>query len=326
MTSAFDLSAAAARMRSEMARARTGQWVFLSEGPVLAPGSSASWNGFYVSSPSIVREDDDTYQAWYRGCRLHGREHDCAIGHATSRDGLEWTSDPVPALVPVEGTDGFDLGGIAVVRANDGYFLWYSVAADPLSRRPTSLLYLATSTDGLRWQQHGRVLAATEQLPGFIEPSAAYDGRQFHVWFVDRLTVFEGDERKEPEGGPFLRHFTSSDGRRWHDAARFALGSVDRGRARVSVTREPDGSFRAFYFGRLPGSGAPAVGWLRSQDGDEWRLASTVPVDLRSLGGDVAAVPQATGLRDGAGLRVWFVAERPGGRQDIRAAFYRESE
>ncbi len=325
VTPAFDVSAAAARMRSEIERASSGQWVFLSEGPVLAPGPSASWDGFFIASPVVLREDEGRYRMWYRGCRLYGREHGCAIGHATSSDGLEWKRDSGPVLVPSEGADEFDLGGIAVVRAKDTYFLWYSVAADYFDRRPTSLLYLATSTDGLRWQDHGRVFAATEQLPQFIEPSAVYDGQQFHLWFVDSLVVFDGAENEEPPpDGPFLRHLTSSDGRTWEDAGQFPLGPIDRGRVRVSVTREDDGSYRAFYFGRVPEGTAAAVGWLLSADGNDWRLASTLPVVGPSLGSDVQGAPTATALRDAAGMRVWFVTERSGGRQEVRAAFYKE--
>jgi hypothetical protein len=323
-TPAFDVSAAAARVRAEIERAPSGQWVFLSEGPVLAPGPSGSWDGFRVASPVVLPEDEHRYRMWYRGCRLHGREQGCAIGHATSSDGLEWKQDESPVIVPSEGADEFDLGGIAVVRANGTYFLWYSVAADYFSKRPTSPLYLATSADGLRWQDQGRVFAAAEQLPRFVEPSAVYDGQQFHLWFVDSMLVFEGAEKNEPPDGPFLRHLTSADGRTWQDAGQFPLGPIDRGRVRVSVTRENDGSYRAFYFGRLPGGTAAAVGWLLSADGNDWRLASTMPVDGPSLGDDVQGAPTATGLRDATGVRVWFVTERSGGRQEIRAAFYKE--
>lgn len=322
-TPSLDVSAAAARMRSDISGAARGQWVFLPEGPVLAPGRSAAWNGFHTASPAVVRSGTGGYDLWYRGCRLHGRAHDCAIGHATSHDGLEWALDPGPSIVPLEGANAFQLGGIAVVRANGSYFLWYSVTASRFHQRPTSSLFLATSSDGVRWTQHGRVLTATEQLPRFIEPSAVHDGSQFHLWFVDSLTIFEGTERNAPADGPFLRHLVSPDGRTWQEAARFPLGLIERGRVHISVTRDPGGSYRAFYFGHLPDL-TPAVGWLFSADGNAWRLRSTVPLDLRQLGDDVQGVPYGTGLPDERGVRMWFVTERAGGRQEIRAAFYRE--
>jgi hypothetical protein len=159
------IATAAARMKSAMASAPAHGWVFLPEGPVLAPGPPAAFDGFYVSNPAIVRGDDRHYQAWYRGCRLHGRTHDCAIGHAVSPDGLVWNTDGRPALVPLEGADEFHLGGIAVARVDGTYYLWYSVEASMFSNRPSSPLFLATSQDGSQWTQHGRVLAATEQVP-----------------------------------------------------------------------------------------------------------------------------------------------------------------
>jgi hypothetical protein len=325
-TPAFDASAAAARMRSEIARASAGQWVFLRGGPALAPGPAADFDGFRVTSPAVLRDDANRYQAWYRGCRLHGRSHDCAIGHATSTDGIEWKPDGTPALAPVDGADEFQLGGLAVVRTNGTYFLWYSLVPSAFRHRPTSPLYLATSSDGVRWQQHGRVFSGTEQIPWSIEPSALHDGRIFHLWFVDSLTEFEGHETRRPAEGPFLRHLTSSDGRTWQDVGQFPLAPIRRGRIHVSVSRERDGSFRAFYFGRMPDRTAAAVGWLTSPDGTNWNMATTTPVTARLLGDDVRGVVSAAALHEADGTRVWFVADRAGGRQDVRAAFLKDSE
>jgi hypothetical protein len=133
-------------------------------------------------------------------------------------------------------------------------------------------------------------------------------------------------EKKQPPDGPFLRHLTSSDGRAWQDVSQFPLGPIDRGRVKMSVSRDSDGSYRAFYFGRLPGSGAAAIGWLLSPDGNEWRVGSTVPVNVRALGEDVREVPYVTGLRDDTGVRMWFVTQRTGGRHEVRAAFYKEQQ
>lgn len=323
-TLTFDLRAAAERMRSEIEDASPGQWVFLTEGPVLAPGPPARFDGFYAASPAILEQGKNSYHAWYRGCRLYGHEHDCAIGHANSRDGLEWKADDAPAIVPLEGADEFHLGGIVVVRAHDTYFLWYSVAADYFSQRPSSELFLATSADGVQWQQQGQVLAATEQLPRFIAPSAVFDGDRFHLWFIDSMVVFDNNERNAPPGGPFLMHLTSPDGREWQDAAQFPLGSIGLGRVHITISPEGDRSYRAFYFAELPGGGL-ATGWLLSADGNDWRLSSTLPVDPGSLGSDVQGVRYVTGQRDKAGMRVWFVTERSDGRQEVRAAFYKES-
>jgi len=161
----------------------------------------------------------------------------------------------------------------------------------------------------------------------FVQPSVIHDGQQFHLWFVD--SRLESDDRNElKESAPFLRHFVSPDGRAWQAQASFPLGPLDHRPGRLSVSRETDGSYRAFYSSRTPGADAvsSSVGWLVSSDGSTWRVASTTPVDARSLGTDVEYVSDATAVRVANGALVWFVAAHPGGRQDIRAAFFKESQ
>jgi hypothetical protein len=321
---AIDRSQAVERMRSDMARATAGEVSFLADIPVLALGSSERWNGFRIAAPAVLRDGDSVYRLWYRGCRLHGIDHGCAIGYATSADGLEWTASPEPVLVPANGSDEFDLGSIAVVRASSRYFMWYSLWPDRFDGRPTSELYVATSADGTRWEDHGRVLASEEPMVA-VQPSVVHDGGRFHLWFVDSRRAAK-DTHDVRETAPFLRHFTSPDGRAWQEQAEFAVGPLDRGRMHVSVARDTDGSYRAFYFGRAVGtdSVSSSVGWLVSADGSDWRLASTTAVPPRALGGDVEYVSDATAVRVAAGTLVWFVAAREGGRQDIRAAFLKE--
>jgi hypothetical protein len=320
-----DVPRALARMRSDMARAASGQALFLADAPVLSPGPSATWSGFRVAAPAALRERDG-FRLWYRGCRLHGFEHDCAIGHAASRDGLEWTASKGAVLMPSEGADEFDLGWIAVARAHGTYFMWYSVAPDDFDSRPTSVLHLATSADGLRWEEHGRVLETQERTVP-VQPAVVHDGTQFHLWFEDSRRTFD-TAYELPEGAPFFRHFTSQDGRAWQEAGQVPFGPLGLGRARVSVAREDDGSYRAFFFSRVEdaatGGILASVGWLASPDGTDWRLASRTPVTAASLGSDVRQLTDAAGARVAGGTIAWFVTQREDDRLDIRAAFYKE--
>jgi hypothetical protein len=320
-----DLSQAIERMRSNIARAGVGHELYLADGPVLAPGASETWSGFRVAAPAILA-DGAGFRLWYRGCRLHGFEHDCAIGHATSTDGLQWTTAQDAVLVPSDGVDEFDLGWIAVSRTRDTYLLWYSVAPDEFKSRPTSVLHLATSEDGLRWQDHGRVLTTAERtMP--VQPSVVHDGTQYHLWFADsRRDLDSGYEVRD--GGPFLRHFTSPDGRAWQEAGEYPIGALGLGRVRLSVNREGDGSYRAFFFSRVDddatGQVASSVGWLASADGNDWRVASRRAVTMASLGRDVRQITDAAGVRVPSGVFAWFVTQREDDRLDIRAAFYKE--
>jgi hypothetical protein len=76
----------------------------------------------------------------------------------------------------------------------------------------------------------------------------------------------------------------------------------------------------------MPDRTAAAVGWLTSPDGTNWNMATTTPVTARLLGDDVRGVVSAAALHEADGTRVWFVADRAGGRQDVRAAFLKDSE
>jgi hypothetical protein len=324
-TPAVDLPRAIARMRSDMADARSGREVFLAGAPVLAPGPGGAWSGFRVAAPAALREGDG-FRLWYRGCRLHGFEQDCAIGHARSSDGLEWMPSPAPVLIPGEGVDEFDLGWVTVSRVRDRYFLWYSVAPDAFDARPTSVIHLATSADGLVWQDQGRVLTSDERTVP-VQPSVAHDGGQFHLWFTDdRRNLETGYEL--PQGAPFLRHFTSQDGRSWRELGQFPLGPLGLGRTRVSLARSSPGSYRAFFFSRVDDDGtgavASSVGWLGSVEGTDWRILQKRSVDPGALGGDVRQITDATGVDVAGGALVWFVVQRADDRLDLRAAFYKE--
>jgi hypothetical protein len=319
-----DITEAAARMRSAMARVAPGRALFLSEGPVLAPGPSASWQGLRVAAPAVLRDGASAYRMWYRGCRLHGPSHDCAIGHATSSDGFVWTPSAEPVLVPSEGADEFDLGAIAVARVGGEYLLWYSLWPDNFEGRPRSEIHLATSPDGVRWRDRGRVLTSDEPSEA-VQPAVVHDGARFHLWFVDsRLDV--DDRHNVKEGAPFLRHFTSPDGRAWQEAAEFPVGPLGLGRVRLGVERTGDGSYRAFYFGRVVSTDGPrsTIGWLESADGSDWRVASTTLVAPGSLGSGVEQVTDAAAVRVPGGLLVWYETSHARGRRDIRAAFYSE--
>jgi hypothetical protein len=317
------------RFRAEIPRVSAGKALYLSEGPVLAPGSSERWNGFRVGAPAVLRDGDAGFRMWYRGCRLHGIDHDCAIGHATSADGLVWTTSPEPVLVPSEGSDGFDLGSIAVVRATDTFFMWYSLWPDEFGGRSTSELFLATSQDGMQWTDHGRVLKTTEPVLA-VQPSALHDGEKFHLWFVDDPKVSAGrtsELTNTDDAGPFLRHLTSVDGRAWNEVASFGLAAVESRATHVSVLRQGEGAYRGFSYERSAtraGDIVMRVGLLTSTDGNSWHIESSRRITTGSLGQDIEQIIDATGWRISSGWLAWFVSDLDRGREDVRVAFFKE--
>jgi len=257
---------------------------------------------------------------WYRGCHLGGRERTCAIGHATSPDGLRWTKSARPVFEPRDAVERRQLYGVTVARVGARYFLWYSLSPALFDGRKSSTLHLATSSDGMRWEAAGEVAMASEELPYPMEPSVLESAGTLHLWFVDSLRHFRTDDYAEPEGAPYLRHLTSTDGRQWQEGGRYPLGPTGLGRVRVTVEGGAGTVFRATAFGRFEARWAR----LTSADGNTWHIDPSTVTRIDGAGGlgDAgAAVTGATGLADEGGVFTWFVASRPGGREEIRAGF-----
>jgi len=326
-TPAFDVEPAAARFKAQLTTTLPGTWEFLTDGPVLAPGNPGEWDDFTVASPWVLSESAGgtaRYRMWYRGCQATGRERSCAIGHATSPDGVRWTKTARPVFEPPSAIERRQLHGVTVVRRSEGYLLWYSLSPELFDRGKGSTLHLATSNDGLRWEAAGEVAKASEELPYPIEPSVLDAAGTLHLWFVDSLRHLEKYNYAEHEGAPYLRHFTSSDGRQWHEGGRHPLGPTGLGRIRVTVEARGTG-FHATAFARLDERWAS----LTSADGNEWIVdpASVTRIDraggrLGDVGGRITG---ATALAEDGGMFAWFVTSRQGGREEIRAGFRKES-
>jgi hypothetical protein len=317
-----DLEAAAARFERDARATAPGQWTFLTEGPVLAPGTRGEWDGFTVASPWVLKDVDrgaTRYRMWYRGCYFRGRDRGCAIGHATSADGIRWQKTKGPVFEPADSGERRRLHGVTVARSGDRYFLWYSVTPELFGPRTPSTLHLATSPDGLRWEPAGQVLATTERGPHAMEPSALHDGRQFHLWFLDSLRTFEPNDYELQEGAPFLMHFTSADGRTWQESGRFSLKQSGFDYLRVVVEPRRDGGLQAIGFANSQ------LVRLVSSDGSDWQTdpGAATTIERRSLSADVWDVSDATALESESGTLTWFVTQRQRGHEEIRVGMRR---
>lgn len=315
-----DLDVAAARFERAARGTAAGQWTFLTEGPVLAPGPRGEFDDFAIASPWVMKDVErgvTRYRMWYRGCYFRGRDRGCAIGHATSADGIRWQRTKGPVFEPADPAARRRLHGVTVARSGDRYFMWYSLTPELFGHRQPSTLHLATSSDGLRWEAAGQVLAATERDPDPIEPSALHDGQQFQLWFLDSLRTFERDDFELQPGAPFLMHFTSTDGRKWQESGRFPVQSTGLDNFRPVVEPRRGGGFQATAFEDRQ--------YVRfaSPDGNDWDMdrEATTTIERRSLSDDVWYITDATALDGDGGTLVWFVTKRQIGREEIRVGF-----
>lgn len=266
-----DLGAAAARFGSARQGLGPGEWAAFSEVHVLDRGARGTWDDYGVGSPIVMADAGAAgraarYRMWYVGCHLALREHSCAVGHATSPDGVVWDKRPQPVFMPADPVAQDNLTEIAVVTTGAGYFLWYSVAADYPAGRRRATVNMATSPDGLVWTDQGQVLEGVSPRSMSIEHGVVHDGQRFHMWYVDAV-----EELDAPE----LRHLSSSDGKAWVAVGGTPLKNLrqdmeDLGRLTVETT---DGQgFRAWF--TLPASDqkhqSKALGALVSADGTTW--------------------------------------------------------
>ncbi len=292
-------------------KADQGQWLLYSGNPVLLRGKPDSWDDFKVGSPVVIKEGN-TYRMWYRGCHFIGEEYTCGVGHATSPDGVIWKKSPGPVLAIKDAARSKLLDTIALLRVGEkGYMMWYSLQSDWFAGRRYATVHLATSKDGLNWRQEGAVLRAVRKGTT-IAPSAFYDGKIFHLWYIDSTSE---DKAKA------LIHVTSSDGRKWQVAGWTFLNTLGINPGRLWVLSDRGGGYRGLF--AYPSNQHEKKGFLGtvvSADGNTWEMGEGMNAGAASPEkGVIADAPSALPLPEG--LWVWFVLRPKDGAESINAAY-----
>jgi hypothetical protein len=297
--------------------ASPGQWVLYQGNPVLIGSALWQWDDFNVGSP-VVFEEGGHYRMWYRGCHFMGEEYSCGIGYAVSRDGVVWEKRRDPVISPADPVDSRRLNTVAVVRAGGRYIMFYSVDADWRRRRPATV-YLATSLDGLRWEPGRSVLEPVGEGIMSIEHAALYDGKTFHLWYVDMPYA---------DGSKVLLHVISSDGEDWRIAGTTFMDELKIDPGRMTVFSDGHGSYRGLFAYPPPMPEQRGLfGILTSIDGNSWKLfeGGAKPQE-RSLGkkGFIPGAP--TMIRESGSRLVWFELRPISGAETIGVACQREDK
>jgi hypothetical protein len=314
VTPAVDARQIVARFTADRRRLRPGEWTLLRDPLVLERGRLGTWDDFSVASPIVIK-DDGRYRMWYRGCRMALREHACAIGHATSANGVVWKKSAEPVFVPGDPALRDNLEEIAVVKAGGRYFLWYSAMANPFSGRRRATLHLATSPDGLVWSDEGQVFEGKPAVTMIIQHSVFYDGQRFHLWYAAKVadvTVYA------------LQHLSSQDGKVWTEIGGTLLEDLERSLSfdsgRLLVHPREGGGFRAF-FAYEPYRRPPALGVLASEDGTTWTTDGPTQEALRAWPADDRELQSLSGVWDADGLWIWMDVRTPRDEMQVGVAF-----
>jgi len=299
----------AATFLDEIKTASPTQWSVLKT-VAFEASDRGGWDDFRVGSPVVMKDAGASpYRMWYVGCRFATTEYGCGIGHATSTDGLKWTRSSSPVFVPPDLPATNWISALGLVKRANGYLMWYSVDGDPFGDRTHGTLHMATSADGLRWENVGRVLSTANDRTRSIKHVIHDDGTLFHLWYFD--VPADGSDES-------LVHFTSPDGKTWTQAG----GDTFEGRAgsvgRPWVTSDGRGGFRALLVDYREGA---ALRWVTSRDGNTW-TAGEIERDVRVVY-DGRAIVVATGLPESDGLWLWVttVANDRRAAESIGVAF-----
>ena len=168
------------------------------ESPVFEAGPEGSWDGSFLLSPRVLKEDG-LFKMWYSAGR--GTFPNPAIvqtGYATSSDGIHWTkyddpqtttgehalSDPVLRAGGKGSFDELRAWVPSIAATDDGYEMWYTgEAANPVKQA----VGYATSPDGIHWTKH-------DENPVFessgmwnyeiVAPLVIRDSSGYQMWFT----------------------------------------------------------------------------------------------------------------------------------------------
>lgn len=143
--------------------------------PVLGPGETGAFDDQVVLHPAVVRDEDGLLHIWYNGV---GPQRSFRVGHATSRDGLNWERQNGGRAVLGPGPVGPHreqyVYNVMVLRHGGTYHMWYSSMLHhndvDLQKRhvPDSIcIVYASSNDGTDWRKDRALTLANGPVGSF---------------------------------------------------------------------------------------------------------------------------------------------------------------
>jgi len=161
-------------------------WVKDTANPVIVRGDPGEWDEWWMSDPVVYRTDT-LFHMWYVGDDSLNNKYggtNPKIGHATSKDGINWTKDPdnpVPDLAESIDSSNFMIHSIVV---HDGSLFHMYFAS---GRRPHGIIdiYHAESENLNNWtvSPDTPVISKPKNVVSIFPMSVIHDGSQFLMWY-----------------------------------------------------------------------------------------------------------------------------------------------
>ncbi len=235
-------------------------WTPYEKNPVLT-AADLPWGGAWQTPHVLFDDETGCFRMWFVMARSERDEHNRLVsfgqqlGHATSRDGIDWEVHPEPIYPSGRGP--------CVLRAGRGWQMWMNSMAEPDGDFASlvSSIYRFESSDGLTWTRDpGPAVTATGTLGSVVYPFVLKSGGDYTLWYGCHV-----------DGGRFEIYCSrSSDGIFWthhHDAPAFpASRTADRFDGRYTSTPciiEEEDRYLLYYsardWGNLYGAGDGTV-------------------------------------------------------------------
>lgn len=177
--------------------------VGLSAQPVLGLGGLGTFDEFGTYPTTVIRHGDEV-RAYYGGwTRCAAVPFDVAIGYAVSTDqGVSFRKHGPGPVLGAALDEPFVISGPKIRRFRDRFYLWYIAGTRwiPTEGRaePVYRIRMATSSDGIHWERHGR-----ELLPPRLEadecqasPDVIFANGAYHMFFCYRYSLgYRGREK-----------------------------------------------------------------------------------------------------------------------------------
>lgn len=180
----------------DLDRANLRKVLRVSEQPILNLGGLGEFDEFGTYPVSVIRHGDEV-RAYYAGwTRCESVPFNVGIGYATSHDdGVTFQKHGNGPILPYTLDEPFVLSGPKIRRFNDTWYLFYIAGRcwKMVDGRPEPVykIRMATSQDGITWQQHNQDLIESriEADEAQASPDVIYANGKYHLFFCYRYSA-----------------------------------------------------------------------------------------------------------------------------------------
>lgn len=118
--------------------------------PLLTPRTDVTWEAGGVFAPAVIKEGDN----WRMLYRAFGADRRSRLGYAESEDGLHWSREVLPRVVPISGNSNERDGAEdpRIIKLNGHYYITYTAVRGRYRKFKTRIRILQT-TDFINYKR-----------------------------------------------------------------------------------------------------------------------------------------------------------------------------